>query len=120
MFSCIAFYLYFFPTHIDIGLLFSYHKIMKFKRTKDKKAGSFIKSVKAGTKGYFQKSAKNVCRLTDVFGEHKAVGYIGFLLQPVVAIGQVVFGYHFLFTLGYIALYNAWLLKTAKKKSEDK
>lgn len=93
---------------------------MKFKRAKDKKCGGFINSVKSGTKGYFQKSSKNVFRLTEVFGEHKAVGYVGFILQPVVAIGQVVFGYHFLFTLGYLALYNSWLLKTAKKRSEDK
>lgn len=93
---------------------------MKFRRAKEKKYGGLLKSVKLGTKGYLQKSAKNVCRLTEVFGEHRAVGYIGFLLQPVVAIGQLVMGYHFFFTLGYVVLYNSWLLKTAKKRSEDK
>lgn len=120
MFVGVPFGLYFFSCCIDISLFIAYHKIMKLIRAKVKREGGFLKTIKAGVEGYLQKSAKNVYRLMEIFGEQKTLGYVLFLLQPVVAIGQVVLGYHFLFTLGYVFVFNLWLLKKAKKKSEDK
>ncbi len=94
---------------------------MGWRKTKDSRATFFTRTSWA-CKRYCQHSRASLWGLSELFGNYRLLGYIAFALQPLLAIGQIIFGYSIVFTLAYMLTYNYILFRRAKKKRsmEDK
>lgn len=68
---------------------------------------------------YGKQSWFSVVALGDFFGKNKLFWYIAFSIQPLLAMGQLVFGYSYFFLIGYIIFFNFLLIKKAKKRKES-
>ena len=54
--------------------------------------------------------------LGSFFGKRKIYWYTGFSMQPLLAVGQLLFGYSPFVTLGYIFIFNCLLMVKVKSK----
>jgi len=88
---------------------------MKRERGRGEERGLLLKASKIFS-GYSLKSFGSVRGLGELFGSQKVLGYLAFILQPLLAFGQFIFHYSFFICPSYMLIYNILLLRLAFKK----
>lgn len=92
-------------------------KIMKLKKSKKK---NIFDRAAIGIGKYSNTQAKTIEQMIAVFGEYKVLVIAGFFVQPLLAVCQLFFGFSFIYTFGYLIVYNALLLTYANKQKKRK
>jgi len=76
--------------------------------------------VKKGISTYVDSHAHILVQMITVFGKYKMLVVAGFFMQPLLAVGQLFFGFSFIYTFGYLFVYNGLLLTYAQKQKKLK
>ncbi len=85
-----------------------------------KEKRSLLKTSVSALDSYFHKQILTAKGIKSLFSKNQQIlGIFCFAIQIVVAVGQVIFGYSLLYTLGYVALYNIWLINNARKRNKE-
>jgi hypothetical protein len=82
---------------------------------KRQRQGKSLKKVRDSIDAYVKASLACVALLSPIFGQKIVLGMIGFSIQPLLAIGQFIFGYSAVYTFLYVFAFNSFLLYRAKK-----